>query len=228
MSWCGIKSNYVSVINKDKSMDVTIIMAFDDEFIETMLSFEGGSEEKVEYTDEQKWQFIEECFSEEQDFESQGFTKEKYDEAGYKGYAYTAKIDNIDKITGESEKYNIFGSGENIEDSKMFNKEGNKYIANIEYEANKDVESGSSYSLDLDFKYVVTLPNKPLSHNATSVSEDGKTLTWDLSSNDTTSIEYEFSFENNIMLFIIIGGVIGISAIGAIIILITNMKKNKK
>lgn len=39
-------------------MDVSIIMAFDDEFIEAMLSFENGSEEETVYTDEQKWEYI--------------------------------------------------------------------------------------------------------------------------------------------------------------------------
>ena len=227
LSGCGIKANYVAVINKDKSMDVNIIMAYDDEFIETMLSFESGSEGDVEYTEEQKWQFIEESFSEEEDFESKGYSKSRYDQDGYKGYSYTVKINNIDEVTGDAEKYDIFGSSENINETKMFKKDGNNYVANIEFESNEEVESGESYNLGLDFKYIVTLPNKPISHNATSVSEDGKTLTWDLSSNATTSIEYEFNFGNNMLLYFIIGGAVGICVIGAIVILATNMKKSK-
>lgn len=58
LSGCSVKANYVSEINKNKSMDVSIIMAFDDEFIEAMLSFENGSEEETVYTDEQKWEYI--------------------------------------------------------------------------------------------------------------------------------------------------------------------------
>ena len=92
LSGCGIKANYVSVINKDKSMDISIIMAYDDEFIETMLSFNSGSDEEVEYTDEQKWQFIDEGISEE-NYESEGFVKERYEEGEYKGYSYTKKIE---------------------------------------------------------------------------------------------------------------------------------------
>ncbi len=45
--------------------------------------------------------------------------------------------------------------------------------------------------------YEVTLPNKAISNNATKVSDDGKTLTWDLIDSNVSNINYEFSLTNN-------------------------------
>ncbi len=41
-----------------------------------------------------------------------------------------------------------------------------------------------------DLRFSVTLPAKPLSHNATSVTVDGRTLTWDLSPDARNKIQF--------------------------------------
>ena len=52
-----------------------------------------------------------------------------------------------------------------------------------------------SSSMELfEFKFVVSLPVKPVSNNADEVSADGKTLTWDLSKG-AKDIEFKFSFD---------------------------------
>ena len=38
----------------------------------------------------------------------------------------------------------------------------------------------TQYLSQMDLSLVVNLPNKPISHNATNVSNDGKSLTWNL------------------------------------------------
>ena len=48
------------------------------------------------------------------------------------------------------------------------------------------------YQSYFDLEYKVTLPEKPISSNATTVSEDGKTLTWKMTYRKKNSVQYEF------------------------------------
>ena len=48
------------------------------------------------------------------------------------------------------------------------------------------------YQSYFDLEYKVTLPEKQISSNATSVSEDGKTLTWKMTYRKKNSVQYEF------------------------------------
>lgn len=59
---------------------------------------------------------------------------------------------------------------------------------------------------EMEFKFTAILPVKPLSSNATSVSEDGKTLTWNLLTNTNSEIKYSFELLNMTNLYILIGG----------------------
>ena len=72
-------------------------------------------------------------------------------------------------------------------------------------------------------KVVISLPIKPSANNATSVSDDGKTLTWDLLSE--SNIHLEFSLIN-------IGMIIGLCvlalAVVAAVVVIIIIKKGKK
>lgn len=76
-----------------------------------------------------------------------------------------------------------------------------------------------------DLKFSVTLPSEAISNNATEVSEDKKTLTWDLT--ETEDIEFSFKATNSIMNYILIGGGIALAII-IIVIIIAVSKKNKK
>ena len=44
------------------------------------------------------------------------------------------------------------------------------------------------------YTFSLTLPKASISNNATTVSEDGKTLTWNLVSGNISTIEFEFEF----------------------------------
>lgn len=45
---------------------------------------------------------------------------------------------------------------------------------------------------DMKSEFILTLPSKPISNNATSVSKDGKTLTWDINLTGETPIKVEY------------------------------------
>jgi len=68
---------------------------------------------------------------------------------------------------------------------------------------------------EMELSYKVILPSKPISHNSKTVSEDGKTLTWNFTTDESSTIEYSFAMFN-IKNILIIGG----ASIGAIILII--------
>ena len=83
----------------------------------------------------------------------------------------------------------------------------------------------SQYMSNMEMKFVVKLPYKAISNNATSVDNDGKNLTWDLTkTSDLENLEFEFALYNttNIIIFVVLGVVV----IGGVIFLVIN-KKNK-
>ena len=107
------------------------------------------------------------------EYEAEGWTVEKYSEDGYTGVLL--------------KKQGVDLSSEEIMDgsSGSIRKEGNRYIVDLEMIPEEDLgdfsetaswlkSSGGSFIVRLH------LPVKPETHNATSVSEDGKTLEWDI------------------------------------------------
>ena len=80
---------------------------------------------------------------------------------------------------------------------------------------------------EMEFNYVVNLPEKALTNNATNVSNDGKTLTWSLMQSQISNIEFSFELKNMTNYYILYGG-IAAAVIIVIIIIISLIKKGKK
>ena len=88
------------------------------------------------------------------------------------------------------------------------------------------------YQSYFDLEYKVTLPEKPISSNATSVSEDGKTLTWKMTYGKKNSVQYEFKLgkdkikkEKSITSYI--GSILPTSGV-VIILIVALVVQNKK
>lgn len=80
-------------------------------------------------------------------------------------------------------------------------------------------------------KFIVSVPYKSLSNNATTVEDDGKTLIWDLmnlKNQDTMQFEFELYNMTNIYIAIAISGVILLGLIGLVVVIIIRSSKNKK
>ena len=226
LSGCSMKTEFNMNIKNDKSMDFSVIMAYDNELIDGMLSMEGDGETS-EYTDEQRWEAIENSNETEEDEkkpEDYGFKESKYEEGEYKGYKYTKTISNIDDISGETANFKL-SEFQNISDSVVFVKDGSNYKAKLVMNSEDQEAETEGYDIGIDMLFTVTLPNKPISHNATKVSEDGKTLTWNLTDSGTQNVEFEFSFNNNTMLYIGLG--IGAVAVVGVIAAVVISKKKK-
>ena len=78
-------------------------------------------------------------------------------------------------------------------------------------------------SMDLSFN--VTLPYGAVSNNATTVSKDGKTLTWTLTTQDASAIEFEFELYNMTTIYICVGV---LAAIIILVVIIFVKKRNNK
>jgi len=227
---CGMKTNIHMDIKANNDVNVSMTMAMDDELIDTMIGYGDDNKTSATITDKDRWAYLEESMNDSDDME--GYTKVKYDKDGYKGYTYTSKTFKLDDLTTTKSdtKYDFFGN-EKIDNAKLFVKSGNVYKSNFSADMKNDesLGSSSSYSSQMslfEVTFSVTLPNKPSKNNATEVSKDGKTLTWDLTK--TTDIQFEFSTAPNYMLYAGIAVlVVVVIAVIAIIAKSVGKKKDK-
>ena len=241
-----VKFNVNMDIKKDKSMNFSIIYAFD----KTVF----GEENKLK----------EEDFAE---VKKQGFTITKYSEGNFEGFTLTKKVANIDEVSKEEEViYDLSGMMQSGSENKYIFKvvkdnDKNTYSAKIKFNANDsglngqdDIETpdevlttgddtdtiGATDSSDttmdftslmqnMDLSFNVTLPNAAISSNATTKENDNKKLSWKLTTEGQEYIEFAFALDNNAgsdnMIMYIGIGVIALVAILAIIVL-SSKKKN--
>lgn len=227
-----VKFNATMDIKKDKSMDFSIIYAFDTSLF--------GSQDLLDDSDKKE-------------LESQGFIVEDYNQNNMKGFTIKKSISNIDDVSSTSDtNYDISGLLNNSTDNNYFFKvkKGilkNTYTAKFKFDAEEsdlntdestDTSSGvtddsdsinmddldlSSMTSNLDLSFNVKLPYSSIGSNATTKNNDGKELTWNLSSSQEEMIEFEFELYN--MTNIYIGAGILLVLIVIIIISILNKKK---
>lgn len=83
----------------------------------------------------------------------------------------------------------------------------------------------SQYMTNLDMKFTVKLPYKAISNNATTVSNDGKELNWDLTkANEIKNLEFQFVLYNTTNIIILVAGAVVVILV--VVFLLLN-KKNK-
>ena len=223
---CGMKTNIHMDIKSNKDVNVSMTIAMDDELIDAMISTEDETKQG-NVTDADRWTYLEKSLSESSD-DMKDWKSSKYDKDGYKGYTYTSKTLKLDDLTGDKKdkKYDFFGE-EEIDKAKLFVKTSKGYKSNFSGDMSNDssLGSSSSYSSQMslfEVTFSVTLPSKPISHNATSVSKDGKTLTWDLTKE--SNIEFEFSTGPNYLLY----GGIAVLVIVIIVVIVLVSKSSHK
>ena len=223
------------VVNKDKSMEFSMKEEID---LSSMTGDEGDENATV---------------SDETDIEAlktKGYIVEEYDNEGVKGYKISKKFTSIDEVTAKNGTETPFVVEKWLDDgndSNMFSLKDGVYSANW-IMAEDDKKAGEMDGVDsellnslINITYTITLPNKPLSHNATSVSEDGKTLTYLVKYDENqkmNTIKFSFDFateptkatptEIDNMLYYIIGGSALIVIILVVVIISIVKGKNKK
>ena len=144
---------------------------------------------------------------------------------GFFRNVYTLKMES-DSATNTPDDINI--------GDERFALEGEEDDVLGDYPSGDDV-SLDDYPTDGDFDYtealnamemklVVNLPNKPISHNATSVSNNGKSLTWNLVAQQE-DVELTFALYNRTNILICVAGVVVVVIV--VIVIASKSGKNK-
>lgn len=250
---CEAKSETKFTINEDKSMDIEMIVGYDNELIDAVMNsmqqFPEGSDgildneqdaplednlETKEYTDEERRLFLNEGNMTIGDYtveeiKEKGFDFQEYKDEIYMGYIITKRIDNIDNLVGTPD-FNLNNIAD-IDSKKIFTKEKGIYRGRILFNdtSNNDYADNEGLSeLNIIYNFILRLPNKPISNNATTVSEDGRMLIWNLVSGTESTIDFEFEYPSAVSfiknnMFIVAG--IAVVVVLLIVLVITLLLK---
>jgi len=127
------------------------------------------------------------------------WTYEKYKDEKYEGCKLKKQYANIDDISTENDitvELSKIGDGV-FEDKWLFKKVDDTYYASYKFSVGEQSEESKSDLENMknmfDLKYIVKLPEKSLSNNATTIEDDGKTLIWELDVSKDTDINYSFT-----------------------------------
>lgn len=187
-------------INKNKSMDLSINIV------------STSKEEISKYVDSLKEKY------EVNDFKVEEFTRDN----NY-GIRITKHYDNIDNnsFAERTDKFDLLYLYNNDYDksieTKIFNVDkgfaSNRYAANFFVDlTNKDIDLSNTR-----VTFVVYLPKGNVSNNASSVSEDGNTLTWNITNKGRTDIEFVFELGSYDTIYFVVAIFIAIFLVFSII-----------
>ena len=165
------------------------------------------------------------------DLKNEGWEVEDYKEDGYVGMICKKKnlnLDNLAEEMGTSEEETM------VMDSNDFKitKKGFTYSFDWDYEGQDDTEDSSQYikSIVDDGGYMtftLKVPIKAKSSNATTVTDGGRTLEWDLLAlKPGEGIHAEFVLINWTLIIAIILVIVGIIVLILVFIALANNKKN--
>lgn len=187
-------------INRNKSMDLSINIV-------------STSSEKInKYIDTLK-----------EKYESNDFKVEEFTRDNNYGIRITKHYDNIDNnsFAERTDKFDLLYLYNNDYDksieTKIFNVDkgfaSNRYAANFFVDlTNKDTDLSNT-----KVTFVVYLPKGNVSNNASSVSEDGNTLTWNITNKGRTDIEFVFELGSYDTIYFIVAIFIAIFLVFSII-----------
>ena len=187
-------------INKNKSMDLSIYIV------------STSSEEISKYIDSLK-----------EKYESNDFNVEEFTKDNNYGIRISKHYDNIDNnsFAERTDKFDLLYLYNNDYDksieTKIFDVDkgfaSNRYAANFFVDlTNKDIDLSNT-----KVTFVVYLPKGNVSNNASSVSEDGNTLTWNITNKDRTDIEFVFELGSYDTIYFVVAIFIAIFLVFSII-----------
>ena len=197
------KVNYEVEINKDGSGEIIYIYGISKEKL-------GGSTDLVE-------QFV-------------GTMKEQAQESGY-----SVEIYENDEISGFKANKHLQNLSEEFSLEEAFGEEyvkdaeNNKIIIEksfwiTKYSQNAELDLTKLNDSNIEMTYKIKLPVDAKTNNASSVSENGKELTWILESGKINKIEFVAEEANIMSIMIVVGAVFAAVVVIATIIIILKKK----
>ncbi len=169
------------------------------------------------------------------EFENDGWEIKEYSQNGYTGFI--AKQEDVDikelmyTINNAGSEFESESESESDLDDLYLSKKGNTYTISWLTIPPSDMAELSSYLNYVQqyggyLQFNLTLPYGAISSNATSVSSDGKTLTWDLIKQP--QVEVEFRLYNPLFLVFIISAIIVTLIAIIVVVVIISLKKKKR
>lgn len=242
LSGCTFKNTNNMSIDKEGKFDYSFTVTLDKDTLTTIIQSENENAEitdeaMLKYMDNMNYPFLE------------GLEKTTVSDDEYIGYKYSYNVDHIDKLSDEKTNQvnlNFYSQTQKLKDLKLFKKIDNKYQANFVFNLNNeeiltksdditpsdDIATTTDDKIDLNkinfiTEFSVTLPYKALTHNAESMTNEGKTLNWSIDVNKNETVKFTFSLlhiELIKQIALIIGSVIILLAL----MLVIARKKKKK
>ncbi len=201
-----VELNYEITLNEDGTADISYVYAFEKSTLEQL----GTSGEEMTSDMQEK-------------AEESGYTIEEYSDDDVEGFIAKKHIEDLSEISLED----AFGS-EYVTDSEenQIKIEKSTFKTTYSQEASIDLSSMDETTASLvTLKYTINLPTSVGDNNADEVSEDGKTLTWNLTAGEINEINFEATSSQYAIIVLII---IAIVVIVVIIIIIVKKKKSNK
>ena len=160
-------------------------------------------------------------------FEDDGWTVEDYKKGDYRGYIFT--MNNV-KVKDFEEIFNSDAFEELELGEFELTKKGSEYTIEWETNAVDDVKDEGITGSDLSayggfMEVVIELPMPAKEENATDVSKDGKTLTWDLLTED--EVKVTFTLINIGLIIAIVAAVFVLLCAAAVVVILLVLKKKK-
>jgi len=161
-------------------------------------------------------------------FEDDGWTVDDYKKGDYEGYTFT--MTNV-KVMDFEDIFNADCFTEDLELGDFeLTKKGATYTINWDTNVIGDLNEEGVTSEDLKtyggfMEVEITLPSPATDDNASEVSKDGKTYTWDLLDGD--EIELTFTLINIGLIVAICAIVFVVFAAGAVVVILLIVKKKK-
>ena len=214
-----MKSKTEVTVNSNGSVDVAYTTAMSKKVIEDLGNSGGEGSSNTETLSE----------DDKKKLEEKGYSIENYDDGDYTGFKVIKHYNSIDEIS-TTEDVEISTNLVEDENTKLFTvKKGffantyktkitaNKEKGSLEQIKTYQTDEYADYFKGLELSYNITLPSKATSNNATSVN--GNTYTWDLTTFDKDTIEYEFTLLNITNIAIVcVGAALIIGGIAFIVI----------
>ena len=209
---CKMKTSMEFNIDKENT-NINLIMAFDDEFIDTMLAYQENPDAlsgdpatttAPAHTDEERWAYIESGSWTSMGDVSDDYKPERYEKDGFKGYSYSIPVGKLDDISSETatervDLATLFNGSEINDDAVLFIKNGNTYTSNMSYTVSNDTSGMEGVSAEqmaevFDISIAFNLPSEAAANNATTVSADKKKLSYSLL--ETKNIDFSFTLDD--------------------------------
>jgi hypothetical protein len=185
-------------VNKNGTADVDIIMAASQALVTMGAGLESG------IFGDRKEQLAE-----------QGFAISDYYEGNMAGFRAIKRVESVKDFSSLG-----FANDLGLDGQEIFSVE--KHALTTTYHLNAELNFGDLFAEDSDrmalfspdMRFILTLPIKPLEHNATTVSADGKTLEWQLSPTKRNEIKLIVRTPN--LTSIVIGSAAAVLLLGLI------------